>query len=223
MIKLLGNPSWKSCGPSPVLMPIGSTTGAIQTVIGRRQANSDTFDLFVGAVNGGVWSSKNFTKAMLQGGVHRAGGILWAPMTDGAASLSAASLALDPSDRTGQTLWVGTGQFSSTHNGGPAVGLLKTANVRNPVQNWTVLGGIALHPGDVGLAGQRIVSVVPTTLIDQNTRLQVVLVAAFDGKGILRSGDGGVSFQPVQGPYGPLSGSATARASFGLLTDCSNC
>src|SRR5215469_16340350 len=119
MIKLLGNPPWKSCGPSPILMPTGSATGAIQTVIGHGQGNSDAFDLFVGAVNGGVWSCKNFTKAMLQGGVSRASGILWTAITDSAASLSAASLALDPNDGTGQTLWVGTGQFSSSFIGGP--------------------------------------------------------------------------------------------------------
>jgi hypothetical protein len=209
MVKLLGNPAWRSCGPNPILMPSGSATGAMQTVVGRRQGNADTFDLFAAAVNGGVWSSNNFNTAMLQGGVSRANSILWTPITDSAASLSGASLALDPNDATRQTLWVGTGQFSSSFIGGPAVGLLKTNNVRDPAPAWTVLGGAALRAGDIGLTGQRIVSVVPTTLVDQTTQRQVVLVAAFDGQGILRSADGGASFQPVQGPNGPLQGFAT--------------
>jgi hypothetical protein len=209
MAKILGTPAWTSIGPAPILMPTGSATGAIQAVVGRRQGASDTFDLFLAAVNGGVWRSQNLTEAMLQGGVHRVGGILWTALTDDAASVSAASLALDPSDPAGQTLWVGTGQLSSSFLGGPAVGLLRTGNAGDPAPVWAVLGGAALRPGDVGLAGQRIVSVVPTTLIDGATGRQVVLVAAFDGQGVLRSADAGASFQRVQGPHGPLSGSAT--------------
>jgi hypothetical protein len=56
------------------------------------------FDLFAASVNGGVWRSTNFSTAMLQGGVTRAGGILWTPLTDSTASLSAGPLALDLTD-----------------------------------------------------------------------------------------------------------------------------
>jgi hypothetical protein len=209
VINLLATPPWKSLGPNPILMPTGSATGAIQTVIGKRQGGTDGFDLFVGSVNGGVWRCQNFVGSMLEARVTGARGILWAPITDQAASLSAASIALDPTDPTGNTLWVGTGQFSSSQLGGPAVGLLKTVHAKAQVPGWTTLGGVPLHPGDVGLAGQRVIAVVPTTLIDPATGLHVVLVAAYDGQGLLRSADGGASFQTVQGPAGPLTGFAT--------------
>ena len=44
MISLLGNPAWKSLG-RPDFDATGSMTGAIQTVIGKRQGGTDGFDL----------------------------------------------------------------------------------------------------------------------------------------------------------------------------------
>src|SRR5207245_7868061 len=93
--------------------------------------------------------------------------------------------------------------------GGPAIGLLKTTNGTASFPNWTVLGNGAVLPTDVSLARQRIISVVPTSLLDRITGQQIILVASLDGNGILRSKDGGQTFQRVNGPSGPLSGQAS--------------
>jgi hypothetical protein len=71
------------------------------------------------------------------------------------------------------------------------------------------LGDQPQAPGNVSLVGQRIISVIPTRIIDAGTHQQVILVAAYDGDGILRSSDGGRTFQTVRGPSGPLTGFAT--------------
>jgi hypothetical protein len=211
MMKLLGTPSWSNVGPHPIALQEGSITGAIQSVVGqriRRPGSPDIFVLYVGAVNGGVWRADNFTEAMLRGG-GRTPPIQWSPLTDGAPTLSIASLAIDPRDPNGNTLWAGTGHFSSAQFGGPAVGLLRTTNAKDALPTWTLLGDQAAQPPDLSLSGQRIVSVVPTALIEPTTGEQVILAAAYDGLGIVRSTNGGRSFQAVQGPAGPLSGFAT--------------
>src|SRR5215472_16399456 len=212
MIKLPEAPSWSSCGPNPVVVGNSSIIGAIQCVVGQRTSQAgepDEFILFAGTVNGGVWRTNGFTGAILQGGGPPPA-IKWAPLTDAAQTLSVISLALDPLDPSGNTLWVGTGQLSSSQSGGQAVGLLKSTNARDQSPTWT-LKGVRAEPEDVSLDGRRIIAVVPTSLIDEG---QVILVAAFDVEGILRSRDGGTSFQRVNaqranGPAGPLSGSAT--------------
>ena len=206
MIRLLDVPSWSSAGPKPIGLSATSFTGAIQTVVGWKIAsNPDRYVLFAGAVNGGVWRSDTFTGAMLQPGA-KPPAIQWIPLADGAPTTSISSIALDPTDPSGNTLWAGTGQFSSSGGGGPAVGLLRTTNARDTSPVWTVLGHTARRPTDVSLVGQRISSVAPTSLKDPGTGQQIILVAAYDGQGILRSTDGGTTFQPVKGPAGPLSG-----------------
>jgi hypothetical protein len=211
MIKLLGAPAWRSCGPNPIALGNTAITGAIQCAAAQkisRPGDPEAHVIYLGAVNGGVWRSDSFTASMLQGS-SRTPAIQWKPLTDSAPTLSVSSMALDPHDATGNTLWVGTGRVSSFNSiGGPVVGLLKTTNARDPSPAWMILGDQTPQPTDVSLAGQRIFSVIPTTLQDPGTGKQIILVAA-DRDGILRSRDGGLSFQRVAGPTGSLSGYGT--------------
>src|SRR5436309_2417653 len=93
--------------------------------------------------------------------------IQWRPMSDYQPSLAISSLALDPNDTSGNTLWAGTGSLSSGGNaGGTPIGLLKTTDGGF---TWSVLGK--------DLAGQTTVSVVPTKKTDPSTGKQILLVA----------------------------------------------
>jgi protocatechuate 3,4-dioxygenase beta subunit len=212
MMKFAGLPAWRSCGPNPIGFNSFSITGAIQSVVGKsisHPGGADTFVLYAGAVDGGVWRADNFTPAMLQPAAQPPA-ILWNPLSDNAPSLSISCLALDPRDPGANGLWAGIGQFSSFGGfGGPPVGLIQTTNARDPLPTWMVRGNQVTRPGDVSLVGMSIVSVVPTTLMDSVTGQQIILVADFNGQGILRSKDGGSSFQRVNGPAGALTGFAT--------------
>ncbi len=212
MINLLGTPKWTNEGPNPILVNGSSETGAVQCFAGRG-IGSGAYVLYAGAVNGGVWRATNFTSAMLTPGSSIPPAIQWYPLSDQQPSLSVSSLALDPRDTSGNTLWVGTGSQSSTGyawcgptDGGDSVGLLKTSNAQTSSPSWKLLGA--------QLTGQRIVSIIPT-MIGQGAT-QVILVAGnrstgIDSMGIRRSKDGGNTFQAalVANSTDTLSGYAT--------------
>jgi hypothetical protein len=91
--------------------PNGNVAGAIGPVVAL-----DANTLFVGTPAGGIWKTTN-------------GGTSWTPLTDKQASLSIASLSLDPTDPTGKTLIAGTGLTA----------------------NGTVCAGDCFFPGSGGL------------------------------------------------------------------------
>jgi photosystem II stability/assembly factor-like uncharacterized protein len=81
----------------PGLPRNGSLANAINAVV---PDPSDPNTLYVGAVNGGVWVTRN-------------GGTTWKALTDNQASLSITSLALDPTDLAHKTLIAGAGLSSA--------------------------------------------------------------------------------------------------------------
>jgi hypothetical protein len=203
-IDFLGAPVWFNRGPNPITTGNTSITGAVQTVTALRTPHVGepaTYVLYAATVNGGVWRCDNFVDAMLPETGQPLPAIQWIPLTDQLPTMSICSVALDPLDATANTVWAGTGGLSSGGLNRPALGLLKTTNGRSQNPAWNVMGA--------ALAPQRIINVVPTSLMDPATGKQVILVAALDGQGILRSNDGGQTFQTVNGPAGPLVGLAT--------------
>jgi hypothetical protein len=213
-ISLAGVPSWVEMGPDPIengqgfqmASPNNAEVGAIES-IAAEPTGPGTYIVYAGTVNGGIWRSDNITDGMfaLQNGQPVVDPKLaeWRPLTDNQPSLSTSSMALDPNDSSGNTLWVGTGSISSAGigRGGPGVGLLKTADGGN---TWTDLGKNDLQ-------GQEIVKVLPTTLTDSGSGSghggQIVLVATRYGNsqnGIYWSGDGGQNFVNAAGKRAPV-------------------
>jgi hypothetical protein len=206
-----------------------------------QQNGTSHYIVYAGTTNGGVWRTDDIKDGTFQYTVitfpqigplppppprtiwldptANPGGIHWRSLTDQQPSLATSAMALDPTDTSGNTLWVGTGDFGSFASAsqfGPTMGLLLT---RDGGQTWNVMGQAAL-------GNSRIASVVPTGVqnvtstpggltIDNG---ETILVAAFDGGGIFRSTDGGATFQLAfnqdnatpSNPNGtPLSGTAT--------------
>jgi hypothetical protein len=195
----LGNsPPWIEQGPDAILndgntaaYPNHSSVGAVESVAVEPTASGNI--AYIGTVNGGVWRCDNLD-------ANAPGAAIWRPLTDQQKSLATSSMALDPLDPSGQTLWVGTGSLSSFFSdGGKAIGLLRTTDGG---ATWNVLG--------TDLAGFPVISIVPTAHTDPGTGQQVVLVA-MGYVGILRSTDGGQTFQQVtdSDDQAPLIGRAT--------------
>jgi hypothetical protein len=98
------NQNFVTQGPAPSFGPIGTVqsadappNGNVAGAVGPVVADPlDANTLFVGTPAGGIWKTAN-------------GGTTWSPLTDKQASLSIASLSLDPTDPTRRTLIAGTG------------------------------------------------------------------------------------------------------------------
>jgi len=178
-VTLTGVPDWVEQGAGEITngqVQIGAddpVVGAIETIA---VASSDPDLIYVGAVNGGIWKTTNGTAA----------DPTWTPLDDQLPSLAIGSIAFSPLDATNQTVFAGTGRFSNGFRGGPAVGVLRTTDGG---ATWTLLG-------EDDLGGNRIRSIVPTSLTEVG---QVLLVAMVDGGGVMRSNDGGANWVGVTG------------------------
>jgi len=169
--------------------PNGTEGGAIQAILPDPALGSNT--MFVGSPNGGIWVTTN-------------NGASWTPLTDKQASLSIASLALDPNDKTGKTIIAGVGitdngeysQFNQPApqgRGGARTGVLYS---NDGGATWSALGGATL-------AGK--------SVIGAEVRGQTILAATYEvqaplmntaGYGLYRSVTGGSAFSLVSGAAG---------------------
>jgi autotransporter-associated beta strand protein len=192
-------------GPAPAIQsgdnpPNGSTAGAIQA-IAADPANPRT--IYVSAVNGGIWKTTD-------------GGASWTPQIDQKASLSIASLALDPTDPSHKTLIAGTGITSNGAFG--SLSLFPTPETAGGLQNGLLYsrnGGTTwARLGEATLSGQSVVDVA--------ARGSTILAATFEPRlasanrmtftgGLFRSSNSGATFIEVSGapgsglPAGPVS------------------
>jgi hypothetical protein len=201
-------PTWSDQGPGPIrnntltaAAPDNRVAGAIETFVTQATPGSPDGDfvVYAGTVNGGVWRCNNIDAAS-PANVH------WTPLTDRTPSLGVSSLALDPTDASGNTLYVGTGSLSSVGRGagGPPAGILVT---HDGGSSWSVVG-------QHDLAGKDVLSlVVLPPAAPSASAPRALVVAAYDGAGgggLLRSQDGGQTFQPVnEVGGGALTGDAT--------------
>jgi hypothetical protein len=186
-------------GPASVMQggdafPNGTAAGAIQAVIADPALGANT--LFAGSVNGGVFVTND-------------GGKSWKALTDKQASLSIASLGLDPMDPTGKTIVAGVGITSNggwdnfntpfQGRGGRQTGLLYTTNAG---ASWSPLGGTTLADQSViGVAARGSV-ILAATFEEQATTLTQASSGAY---GLYRSVNGGASFSRVGALPGPVT------------------
>jgi autotransporter-associated beta strand protein len=182
-------------------MPNGTEAGGTQAVLADPALGANT--MFAGSVNGGVFVTND-------------GGNTWKALTDKQASLSIASLGLDPTDPTGKTIVAGVGITSNgawglgfEGRGGQQTGLLYTTNGG---ASWSALGNKATTlPGQSTLEGQSVIGVAArgSTILAATFEVQspttTVQAATGEGYGLYRSVNGGGKFdRVVTGPVTSL-------------------
>jgi hypothetical protein len=132
-----GGAVWASLGPETSIQPDG-----IETISGRvaALAISPTCEedgpcrLWVGAAGGGVWRTDDAMNTEDVG---------WRWIGTGLGTNSIGSLALDPNDRTGSTIFVGTGETNTPHNSGAGTGVYRSIDGGD---HWTRLSTMITDP-----------------------------------------------------------------------------
>lgn len=176
--------AWQAQGPGPTrngqvenIVPNNEVAGSIHALAPHP---TDASILFAGAVNGGVWRTRNATASSPN----------WTPLTDELSSLSIGALAFDPTDPTHNTLVAGVGRHSSfAQRGGPRTGIQRTTDGGD---SWVEIdgAGVLLGKNVSGIAARGSVLMVAVNVADVNTHPNV---------GLFRSTDTGVTFTQVSG------------------------
>jgi hypothetical protein len=123
-----GSPTWSAIGPAPI--PNGQTLPEDANGISLTQAPvsgrltavaidpADANTVYVGAAQGGVYQSRD-------------GGLTWTPLMDNATTLAVGSLELDPTDGTGNTLLIGSGESNFSGDSYAGFGLYEVTNLKS--------------------------------------------------------------------------------------------
>ena len=201
----LGN-VWMSLGPETSIVDAAGTrnvSGRVAAIaISPTCEEHGACRVWVGAGGGGVWRSDdgmNTTDPK------------WRWVSRGLGTNSIGSLALDPSDRTGNTIYVGTGETNTPQNSGAGTGLYKSTDGGD---NWsrvsTMVLDTSVSPTEIDFTATRGIS----TVIVEPTHPQTLYVAtttAMLGMTAVRGGQTQVTGypQPRPGLYKTENGGLT--------------
>jgi hypothetical protein len=161
--------------------------------------------VYVGAAGGGVWRTDN----ALSRHPH------WRPLTDGLDTTSVGHLLIDPHDRSGKTIYLGTGEPSGSSQSEAGLGLYKSTDRG---EHWSLVPGSRAVAKDRGI-GEVVVDPRDARHIFIGTTVARHSASGVSGGrytppnaptiGIYESTDGGASFHLVlnrpQDPVNPSS------------------
>jgi hypothetical protein len=196
--------NWQALGPSTPAVPGEVTyTGVANVVSGRitalamspvcgRNGGNDC-RLVVGAAGGGVWLSENPLE----------GKVKWKWSSTGIPTNAIGSLAFDPNDRIGKTIYAGTGEGNQSADSEAGIGLFRSTDGG---KSWSAVPGSAAVSNDRAIAAVRVDPAnAGHILIGTNTAIQggssvgggAVLpttVPPPPAVGLYESTDGGLTF-----------------------------
>lgn len=163
--------NWQPLGPTTPSVPGPVTyTGVPNIVSGRitalalspicRRNSGEDCRMFVGAAGGGVWMAANPLEKNVQ----------WKSSNTGIPTNAIGSLAFDPSDRNGRTLYAGTGEANQSADSEAGLGLFRSTDAG---KSWSLVPGSAAVANDRSIATIGIDPANPLhILIGTNTGIQ---------------------------------------------------
>lgn len=130
------NSQWVSIGPSVALYPaVLGRTGAPYVASGRISAlaienncNPRRCRLYVGAAGGGIWRTNNALADTPR----------WRFISDSFATNAIGAITIDPTDPSGDTIYVGTGEPNASADSGAGQGIYKSTDGGD---SWALLPG----------------------------------------------------------------------------------
>jgi hypothetical protein len=201
-------PVWTSLGPETVLQ---TTTSALtNSVSGRVSAlaisplceRQGACRLWVATAGGGVWRTDDALSTTDP---------KWQWIGRGLGTNSIGALALDPNDRTAQTIFVGTGETNQPNNSAAGTGLYRSVDGGD---RWdripTMIVDTAVSPAAIDFTETRGISTVVIELGNSQT-IYVATATAMYGMTAVRGGQSQItgSPQPRTGLYRTENGGST--------------
>jgi hypothetical protein len=191
---------WTSIGPLVAFQPgVLGFTGRDQVTAGRttallvdRTCNQGNCRVWIGAAGGGVWRTDHGMHTNNPG---------WKFSSDGLGSNAFGSLAQDPNDKKGDTLYAGTGEPNASGDSEAGLGLYKSTDGGD---SWTLI------PASTAIAATRSIAKIAIDPTDG----RIIYIATARGVRGISSTSGGASTttgaaQPNVGVYKTTNGGAT--------------
>ncbi len=191
---------WKDISPNSAVVPAPVTytgkattnAGRVTTILVDRNCAGSDCRVWVGAAGGGVWATENGLANSPE----------WKPASVGLTSNAIGSLLQDPTDRTGRTLYVGTGEPNGSGDSEAGVGLFKSTDLG---AHWTLV------PGSVPVSAGRSIA---TVAVDPANARHILI-----GTAVARAGNAAVQggrFTPAGAPDVGIYESTDGGATFAL-------
>ena len=176
-------------GQAPNTGPDSNIIGAIESIVAHP---TDPDQVWIAAVNGGIWKTDNATDASPT----------WVAQTDGFASQTMGHMSLDPADTTDPlTLLAGFGTQSSYGGvGSDRLGLLRTTDGGS---TWSLVAGFPANRSVSGIAADG-----STIVVAVNSAAGL----ATADMGVFRSTDSGTTFTQVSVGDGTTTGLPNGRS-----------
>src|SRR5688572_5716167 len=201
-------PVWTSLGPETVLRT--TTAGLENSVSGRVSAlaisplceKEGRCRLWVGTAGGGVWRTDDALNTLDP---------KWQWIGRGLGTNSIGALALDPNDRTANTIFVGTGETNQPNNSAAGTGLFRSTDGGD---RWTRISTLVLDPVvSPGLMDFTATRGISTVLVEpgNSQTIYVATTTAMYGMTAVRGGQSQTtgSPQPRTGLYKTENGGTT--------------
>jgi hypothetical protein len=149
--------AWEGIGPTAPFVPgvltfsgrSTYTSGRVTSLALSPKCHVGDCQIFVGAAGGGVWTANDVLASHLN----------WHPTSNGIPSNAIGSIIFDPTDPTGKTLYVGTGEQNGSGDSEAGVGLYKSTNLG---KSWSLV------PGSLAVANGRSIAQVAVDPVDPN-------------------------------------------------------
>jgi hypothetical protein len=201
-------PVWTSLGPETVLQTTTSTlansvSGRVSTLaISPLCERQGRCRLWVGTAGGGVWRTDDALNVEDP---------KWQWISRGLGTNSIGALALDPNDRTGNVIFVGTGETNQPNNSAAGTGLYRSTDGGDRWERVnTMVVDPAVSPTAIDFTATRGISTVVIEPGNSQT-MYVATATAMYGMTAVRGGQSQVtgSLQPRTGLYKTDNGGAT--------------
>jgi hypothetical protein len=195
----LTNDSWTSIGPNTLNVDRLGTQSFIKPTQWSGRVTAITIDpkcrpsqcrIYVAAAGGGVWRSTNALDDQP----------LWVNVSAGIPTNAIGSIAVDPNDPSGKTLYVGTGEANSSGDSEAGLGLYKSTNGGT---SWSLV------PGSFAAANNRAIAWVA---IQPGNPNHIIMGTRSGTHGISSNGGGSSTIfptPPAVGVYNSIDGGTT--------------